>query len=185
MKILLFAGSLRKDSLNKKLARVSAHFLATLPSVEVQYLDLKDYEIPVYDGDLESDSGIPKAVRELGEQITAADALVISTPEYNASIPGILKNVIDWLSRMRPIPLKGKHLFLTAASPGALGGVRSLWATRIPFENLGTYVFPEMLGVPKADQQLAGGEKLADVKLQTTLETYLTNYVNYVKKTLV
>jgi len=184
VRVLIFAGSLRKDSLNKKFARVSRQFLTTIPGVEVEFVDLKDYNIPVYDGDIEATMGVPAEIIKLGQQITNADAMVISTPEYNGSMPGILKNVVDWISRLKPVPFRGKHLFLTAASPGALGGVRSLWATRMPFENLGTHVYPEMMGLPKAHEQLTSEEKLADLKLQATLENHLTQYVEYVKKTL-
>lgn len=184
MKILIFAGSLRKNSLNKKLARISRQFLLSLPQIEVEMIDLKDYVIPVYDGDIEEASGIPADVVKLGQQIVNADALIISTPEYNGSMPGILKNVVDWISRIRPVPFKGKHLLLTAASPGALGGVRSLWATRMPLENLGVHVYPEMMGLPKAHEQLLSEGKLLDPKLQANLENLLTHYIEYVKKTL-
>jgi NAD(P)H-dependent FMN reductase len=184
MKILIFAGSLRKDSYNKKMARISRHFLSGLKDVETEMIDLRDYPMPVYDGDCEVDLGVPDSVVKLGEKIAAADALVISTPEYNGSIPGILKNTIDWLSRIKPVPLSGKHLFLTATSPGALGGVRSLWHSRVPFEVLGVHVYPDMLGVPKAHEQVMSGEKLADAKLQATLENFLSRYVEFVGKTL-
>jgi NAD(P)H-dependent FMN reductase len=183
MKVLIFAGSLRKDSYNKKMARISRHFLLSLKDLEIEFVDLKDFPMPVYDADIEAE-GIPDSVTQLGQKIAAADALVISTPEYNGSIPGILKNTIDWLSRLKPVPLTGKHLFLTAASPGALGGVRSLWHTRVPFEVLGVHVYPDMLGVPKAHEQVMSEEKLADAKQQALLEKFLTQYVEYVKKTL-
>lgn len=183
MKVLIFAGSLRKDSYNKKIARISRHFLSTMSDLEIELIDLKDYPMPVYDGDIEA-AGIPDGVTKLGQKIAWADALVISTPEYNGSIPGILKNTIDWVSRLKPVPWTGKHLFLTAASPGALGGVRSLWHSRQPFDVLGVHVYPDMLGVPKAHEQVMSEEKLVDPKQQALLEKFLTQYVEYVRKTL-
>src|SRR6185312_5208904 len=142
MKILVFAGSLRKGSFNKLFAREAMRLLSSR-GVETEFVDLQPLAIPVYDGDLEEASGVPAGVRTLSDKILAADALLISTPEYNGSIPGILKNTVDWLSRLKPVCLTGKHLLLIAASPGALGGIRSLWHSRQPFEVLGTHVFPE------------------------------------------
>ena len=99
MKILIFAGSLRRDSLNKKFAREALRLLSAKPGIETEFVDLQPLGIPVYDGDLEEASGVPAGVQELARKILAADALVISTPEYNGSIPGVLKNGIDWASR--------------------------------------------------------------------------------------
>ncbi|MFN3454619.1 MAG: NADPH-dependent FMN reductase, partial [Pseudobdellovibrio sp.] len=125
MKTLTLAGSLRKDSFNKKIAQYAANLLQDKKlSEEVTYCDLQPLEIPVYDGDVEGKSGLPLGVVRLIEHITQADALVISTPEYNGSIPGVLKNVLDWISRHKPNPLAGKHVLLLAASPGTLGGIR-------------------------------------------------------------
>ena len=120
MKLLIFAGALRADSCNKKFAR-EAFRLARELGAEGEFVDLKDYPMPVYDGDIETASGIPAGTAALGKKILAAEALVISTPEYNGSIPGVLKNVIDWLSREKTVSLSGKHLLLLAASPGRLG----------------------------------------------------------------
>lgn len=175
MNFLFFAGSLRTDSLNKQYAR-EAMRLARELGVGAEFIDLRDYAMPVYDGDIEASSGIPDSVKKLGLKIAGADAVVISTPEYNGSIPGILKNVVDWLSRDKPVSITGKHLLLLAASPGAMGGIRALWHTRQPFEAIGVHVFPNMLGLSSAgaafDEQGRLKEEKAAQQLKKTLEQF-------------
>jgi NAD(P)H-dependent FMN reductase len=149
MKVLSFAGSLRTGSTNKKLAREAVRLLGAPLLARAEFVDLRDYPMPVYDGDLER-NGIPDAVGRLGAKIAEAPALIIATPEYNGGISSVLKNTVDWLSRVRPMPLAGKHLLLLSASPGGFGGVRGLWHSRVPFEALGVYVFPEMMSLPNA-----------------------------------
>lgn len=180
MNLLVFAGSLRADSCNKKFAREALRLIKEM-GVDGEFLDLKDYPMPVYDGDIESTSGIPESTRKLGKKIAAADALVISTPEYNGSIPGILKNVVDWISRERPVSLGGKHLLLLAASPGALGGMRSLWHTRQPFEVLGVHVFPGMMALPDAYHAFDGEGRLKDAKTVERLQKLLGEFIAYLK----
>ncbi len=182
MKILLFAGSLRRDSLNKKFAREARRLLSARPGVETEFVDLQPLAIPVYDGDVEEASGVPAGVQELAKKIAASDALVVSTPEYNGSIPGVLKNVIDWLSRLKPVSVSGKPLLLLAASPGALGGIRSLWHTRQPFEVLGTHVFPEMMGVPLAHQVFDDAGALKDAKLVERLDGLLERFLAHARR---
>lgn len=184
MKILTFAGSLRKDSLNKKLCHVAAEIVHKNNLGEVHFVDLQPLNIPVYDGDFETSQGIPAGVMNLGKQIAAANALIICTPEYNGSIPGSLKNVIDWLSREKPVPLTGKPTLLLAASPGALGGVRSLWHSRQPFEVLNTQLYPEMMGVPKAHEAILASNTLADAKMQLNLERLIKDFTAHATKFL-
>jgi chromate reductase, NAD(P)H dehydrogenase (quinone) len=175
MKIALFAGALRRDSLNKKLAREAAR-LAAARGHAVDFIDLQPFALPVYDGDIEA-AGMPAAVGELSKRLLAADALIVSTPEYNGSIPGSLKNTIDWLSRVKPVAFADKPLLLLAASPGALGGVRSLWHTRQPFEVLGAHVFPDMLGVPKAHEAFDEAGLLKDPKTVERLQGLLDRFL--------
>lgn len=182
MKILLFAGSLRRGSLNKKFAREAARLLSARPDLQVEFVDLQPLAIPVYDGDVEESAGVPAGVQELARRILAADALVISTPEYNGSIPGVLKNTVDWLSRLKPVSVSGKHLLLLAASPGALGGVRSLWHSRQPFEVLGAFVFPEVLGLPRAHEAFDDAGRLLDAKLVERLQGLLDRFVAHARR---
>jgi chromate reductase, NAD(P)H dehydrogenase (quinone) len=133
MNILSFAGSLRKDSSNKKFAREAVRLLEQNSQMRAEYLDLRDYPMPVYDGDIERNEGVPNIVTRLGGKIAQTHALIVATPEYNGSISSVLKNTIDWVSRLKPMPLAGKHLLLLSASPGAWGGIRGLWHSRVPF----------------------------------------------------
>jgi len=149
MKILAFAGSLRRDSYNKKFAREAVRLSAAQGEARAEFVDLRDYPMPLYDGDRERE-GIPDSVVALGTRISEADALIIATPEYNGSISSVLKNTVDWLSRIKPVPLAGKHLLLLGASPGGWGGVRGLCHSRVPFEALGVHVFPQMMSLPGA-----------------------------------
>lgn len=179
MRILSFAGALRADSLNKKLAGEALR-LATEVGATGEFIDLKDFPMPLYDGDIEATSGLPAGVKALGAKIAAADGLIIATPEYNGSIPGVLKNVVDWLSRDKPMSLAGKHLLLLAASPGALGGVRGLWHTRVPFEALGMHVFPGMMGLPGAATAFDDNGRLKEEKPLAQLKALVEQYVKHV-----
>ncbi len=180
MKLLIFAGALRADSCNKKFAREALR-LAQALGAEGEFIDLKDYPMPVYDGDIETASGIPAGTAALGRKILAADALVISTPEYNGSIPGVLKNVIDWLSREKTVSLTGKHLLLLAASPGRMGGVRSLWHSRQPFEVLGVHVYPGMMGLSDAYNAFDAQGRLKDAKTAEQLKQTLAQFIQHVQ----
>lgn len=182
MKILAFAASLRTASFNRKLIRQAVTILRVVPDVEVDSADFREFDMPMYDGDLEARDGIPAGGRELIRRVQEADALVISTPEYNGGIPGTLKNAIDWASRTDPIPFEGKPILLIGASPGGLGAVRSLWHTRVPLETIGAYVYPEMMGVPRAHQAFDGSGNLHDANLLSRLQGLLLSYIDFVRK---
>lgn len=146
VKILALAGSTRSDSLNKRLlAAVAA--LADPATAEVEIVDLRDYPLPLYDGDLEEAEGVPENALVLKRKFLDADALLISTPEYNTSLPGVLKNAIDWISRpVEGVPwlaeIRGQVLGAMSASPGSTGGMQALAHLRQMFSNLGAYVVP-------------------------------------------
>lgn len=178
MKILCFAGSLRSGSLNKKYVGVAAGILRSMEGVEVRTVDLADFPMPVFNQDIQ-DKGFPQAVVDLAAEVKAADALVISTPEYNGSISSVLKTTIDWLSRDPLNPWPGKHVCLLGASPGALGAVRGLWHSRQPFEVLGCHVYPEMSGLPRAHEAFDAEGKLKDGTSQERLKKLLTGYVKH------
>lgn len=182
MKILAFAASLRAASLNRKLIQQAVAMLRAVPGVDVDLADFRDFEMPMYDGDLEARDGIPAGGREFIRRIHEADGLVISTPEYNGGIPGTLKNAIDWASRADLIPFDGKPILLIGASPGGLGGVRGLWHSRVPLETLGAHVYPEMMGVPHAHQAFTDNGSLQDPKLLSRLQTLLLSYRDFVQK---
>jgi len=181
MKILAFGGALRTGSSNKKFAAEALRVAKTL-GAEGEYIDLRDYPMPVYDGDIEANEGIPENTKKLSAKIKEADAIIISTPEYNASIPGMLKNVIDWLSRDKPVALTDKHLLLLAASPGALGGVRVLWNARQPFEQLAMHVYPGMMGLSDSANSFDESGKLKDEKKLAQLTKLLEGFIKHVKR---
>src|SRR3990167_4033042 len=132
--ILVFAGSARRESLNKKLARTAADSARTT-GAEVTLLDLRDYPIPLYDGDLEAESGVPENARALRRLMAIHHGLIVVSPEYNGFITPLLKNTLDWISRPDGAEdgltlYRDKVALVLSASPGALGGLRSLQLIR-------------------------------------------------------
>lgn len=178
MKLLLFAASLRKDSLNRKLAALAAD-AARASGAEVDHADFHDFDMPLYDGDLEGAEGLPKGAIALRDRITAADGLVIVTPEYNHSIPGTLKNAIDWISRARPVPLKSRPVLLLSASTGLGGGSRGAWALRVPLEYLGAFLFPDQFELAKAGDAFDAAGRFVDPKRQARLEALVKEYLAF------
>jgi len=154
-KILAFAGSTRVDSFNKKLVRVAAAG-ASDAGADVTVIDLLDFPMPLYDGDLEQREGLPLNARKLRGMMAANDGLLISSPEYNSSISGVLKNTIDWTSRQtdedRVDCFKGKIAGLMSASPGRLGGLRGLVHVRAILENMGVIVIPNQVAISQANE---------------------------------
>ena len=114
--LLTISGALRKGSYNRKLLREATRAFGPAEVIEA------DLNLPLYDGDLEQAQGIPAAVQTLADQILRADAIVISSPEYNKGIPGVLKNALDWISRVKGAVLKGKPTVLVSAAAGRTGG---------------------------------------------------------------
>src|SRR5262249_3507420 len=136
MRLLAFAASLRDGSLNRKLLHVAVA-VARGAGAEVDLAHFREFSMPPYDGDENERIGLPPGASLLTERVRAADAVMIAAPEYNYSISGALKNAIDWVSRARPMPWRGKSLYLLSASPSPIGGIRGLWQTRIPLEGCG------------------------------------------------
>ncbi|MFI8104603.1 NADPH-dependent FMN reductase [Streptomyces sp. NPDC086023] len=168
VRLLVFGASLRAGSLNTRLAALVAR-LAAEAGAAVDLARLADFPMPVYDGDIEAETGLPEGALALRERIASCDAFVISSPEYNASVPGVLKNAVDWVSRVRPQPFKDKHALLVSASPSMVGGNRGLWALRVPLEHLGCRVYPDMFSLAKAHEGFTGTGDLADGALQGRL----------------
>jgi len=172
-KILALAGSLRRDSFNKKLVRIAAES-ARKAGAEVTFVDLRDYPLPLFDEDLEK-QGTPSQATALKKLMIESDGFLIASPEYNSSISGALKNAIDWASRPAPgetplVAFKGKVAALMAASLGALGGLRGLVTVRSILGNIGVIVLPDQVAVPKASEAFDSDGKLKDPKQQTQIE---------------
>ena len=173
VKILAFAGSTRRDSFNKKLVRVAAAG-AREAGAEVTMLDLADLPLPLFDQDLETAEGLPENAKRLKTLMAENDGFLISSPEYNSSISGVLKNAIDWASRREPDeePLAafgGKAVGLMSASPGALGGLRGLVHVRSILGSLGMLVLPQQKAVGGAHKAFADDATLADPKVQAAV----------------
>ena len=181
MKLLYFAGSLRKDSLNKKLLSVAKSLTEEAKLAETTQVDIKILNIPIYDGDIEKEA-FPETVRKLGEMVTAADGLVIASPEYNGSISSPLKNTIDWLSRLKPVPLEKKPVLLMGASPSNFGASRGIVHSRAPLDKLSAYVFPENMFLPKAHEAFTDSGDLKDEKTKKRLVDLLKKYAEFVQK---
>lgn len=179
IKVLVFAASLRAESLNRKLAALAARLSGKYGAI-VDLASMRDFDAPSYDGDVETSQGIPPGPSELHRRLTDADAYIIASPEYNFSMPGVLKNVIDWTSRFRPQPFDGRHALLMSASPSLAGGNRGLWSLRLPLEHLGSRVFPDMFSLSAAHKAFAGDD-LADPALQARFDKTLQAFLSIVE----
>lgn len=177
VKLLAMPGSARRDSLNRRLLKVLV-LGAEKAGAEVTLFDPREHPMPLYDGDLETDEGLPPAAARLQAMFAEHHGLLLATPEYNGFFPPLVKNSFDWLSRPLPdgsgrpgtVHVRGKPAGIVAASPGALGGIRSLQHTRQYLSNLGFLVVPEQAGVPKADTLLDASGALADERLRASVE---------------
>ena len=180
IRLLVFAGSMREESLNGKLARLAARVITDHQGIAT-LATMKDFECPSYDGDLEVTSGIPEGAARFRDALNAANAFVICSPEYNAAMPGVLKNAIDWASRYRPQPFSEKHGLLMSASPSMIGGNRGLWSLRVPLEHLGANIYPEMFSLAQAHQSLDGDGELVNGELAKRFESTLVNFLDLVE----
>jgi chromate reductase, NAD(P)H dehydrogenase (quinone) len=157
LKILVIPGSLRTGSLNARLAAAAAHQFAQA-GAEVTRISLADFPLPIYDGDLQSKSGVPKSAVNLKRMIGAHHGVLIVTPEYNASVPPLVKNTIDWVSRVhdaneaRGQVFRGRAFAIAAASESRLGGTRSLAALRLILTACHAMVIPNQLALSFAGQ---------------------------------
>jgi chromate reductase, NAD(P)H dehydrogenase (quinone) len=149
IRFLVFAGSLRVDSLNAKLASLAARMVEKHGG-KVDLGRMEEFDAPSYNHDVQQLGGFPPGAEEFHRRLATNDAFIIISPEYNASMPGILKNAIDWVSRYHPQPFNERHGLLLSASPSMTGGNRGLWSLRIPLEHLGARVFPDMFSLAQA-----------------------------------
>ena len=171
-KILAFAGSTRIGSFNKKLVRVAVD-AAREAGAQVTLIDLREFPLPLFDGDLEDAQGLPDNAKKLKALMREHDGFLISSPEYNSSISGVLKNSIDWCSRAETddepplVCFRGKVAALMSASPGALGGLRGLVTVRSILGNIGVMVLPDQVAVGAAHEAFDDAGHLKDAKRAT------------------
>jgi chromate reductase, NAD(P)H dehydrogenase (quinone) len=182
-KILIIPGSLRTGSHNVRLAALAAKELALLEA-EVTRISLEDYTLPLFDADLASASGLPAAAVALKRVLLAHNGVFITSPEYSASVTPLIKNTIDWISRVRDpgepayAAFKGRVFAIGAAANSGLGGTRSLMALRQILEfGCGALVIPEQIAVPRAEQAFDEMDNLKDDALATALKAAMRRLV--------
>lgn len=185
VKILAFSGSTREGSWNRKLVAVAAQ-AAREAGAEVTLIDLRDYALPLYDGDLEAKEGLPDAAVALKTLFKDHQGLLIASPEYNSGFSGVLKNTIDWVSRQHGeesglVPYRGKVAALLAASPGGLGGIRGLAMLRLILNGLQVMVIPQQHALSRAGQAFAEDGSLADEGQQKAVATVARRLVETVR----
>jgi chromate reductase, NAD(P)H dehydrogenase (quinone) len=181
VRLLAFAGALRTGSFNRKLIALAAAHATTL-GAEVDLLDLREIPLPPYDGDIETGPGLPAEAKAFRERIAKANAIFISTPEYNHSIPGTLKNVIDWASRPPAQPFRGKVAGIVAASPGPYGGSRALPDLRKVLATLGVLVVPAQLALARAGDMFGPEGNLRDPGIRSSLEGVVKDVIDLATK---
>ena len=175
VRIVAFAGSLRSDSYNKKLIRIAAAG-ARAAGAAVTEIDLRDMPMPLYDGDVQRDHGLPPNAKVFKRALIEHHGILISSPEYNSAISGVLKNAIDWASRTEAnepplVAFKGKIAGLVSASTGHLGGVRGLAALRSILSNIGVMVIPTQMAISRANDAFEPDGKLKDERHQAAVES--------------
>lgn len=164
--VLALSGSTRDDSFNKKLLQEAAQF-AKQAQATVTMVNLRDYPMPLYDGDLEAKDGMPSNALKLHNLMAQSDLIMIASPEYNGSLSAVLKNSIDWVTRSKlhgisGEAIKGKRFLLLSASPGGRGGAGSLVHLRSILEHLGGSVWQNQLSLPNANSQFDAQGNLKD-----------------------
>ncbi|MBR0758437.1 NAD(P)H-dependent oxidoreductase [Bradyrhizobium jicamae] len=184
LKILVIPGSLRSGSLNAKLAAVIAHALAQA-GADVTRISLADYPLPIYDGDLQAKSGVPKHAVDLKRMLGAHHGVLLVTPEYNSSVPALVKNTIDWISRVQdPHESRGqvfrdRAFAIAAASGNRLGGTRALAALRLILSACHATVIPNQLALSFAEQAYDDMDRLkhpADIEALQALVRQLIDH---------
>jgi len=183
IKIIAFAGSLRKDSFNHILAKTIG-MQALKAGAEVEVIELSDFDIPFFNEDLEQQGPIA-GVEALKEKIRNADGLIVASPEYNGSISGVLKNALDWVSRTGPdaVPaFANTTVALVATSPGGLGGIRGLAHARDVFVGMGALVLSQQLAVGSAYQAFNPQGELTDPGMAAQADSLAQNLVTTVSK---
>jgi chromate reductase, NAD(P)H dehydrogenase (quinone) len=168
IRLLAFAGSVRRESFNRRLLAIAVDG-ARRAGAEVTLLELRDYPMPLYDQDLELEQGIPVMAEAFRQQLMLHSGLLIACPEYNSSITPLLKNTIDWSTRIAPgkgslEAFTGKVATLVSASPGSYGGLRGLVTVRSILGNIGVIVLPGQLAVGIAHEAFDADGRLKDAR---------------------
>ena len=177
LRILVFSASLRKDSLNTKLTKLAVQVIEKNGG-KPDHADMREFDCPSFNQALESGAVFPEGAAEFRKRLLANDAFIISSPEYNGSMPGFLKNTIDWVSRFRPQPFNEKHALIMSASPSMGGGKLGLWSLRAPLETLGANVYPAMFSLATAHRAFNEEGSITDPTLSKRFEDNITAFMN-------
>ena len=177
MKFLLLSASLRRESLNSKLIQLASGIIRR-NNGEAEIAHMSEFDCGSFNQDLELSKEIPEGAVRFRDRLLANNAFIIASPEYNASMPGTLKNAIDWVSRFRPQPFNEKHALLMSASPSMVGGNRGLWSLRVPFEHLGARVFPDMFSLATAHKAFGKDGELTDATIAKRFESNLLAFMS-------
>jgi chromate reductase len=185
MNILIFAGSTRRDSVNRKLAQVAAQAVIAAGGAAT-LLELADYPMPLLSGEIEAENGPPDNAFHLQAIIAAHSGLIIASPEHNHSISALLKNTLDWVSRTSRVkgsnPFTGKVAGIIAASPGGLGGLQGLDHLERVLTALGALVLPKKVAVPNADKAFSDEGPLRDETSARRVTELAAEVVNVARK---
>jgi NAD(P)H-dependent FMN reductase len=182
IRILVLAASVRAGSLNAMLAVLAAESVERNGG-DAELASMREFDVPLYDGDLETTEGIPPGADRFRQRLELADGFIIASPEYNASIPGVLKNLIDWTSRHRPQPFNERHALLLSASPSMMGGNRGLWALRVPSSTLARVSTRICSPLPQAHRVIGSDGQITELEIRARFESNITNFMNIVEAT--
>lgn len=183
MKILGFSGSLRKDAYSKKTLKVVFEHLQK-QNVQAEIIDIRELDIPLYEGDLENEIQLPKGIKFLRKKFEEANGVIISTPEYNHATSGVLKNTLDWVSRTEFAPgvTAGKPVAMISSSDGQFGGVRAQISLYPVFNTLGMVMMPAKIYVSNVDKKFNEVGDLTDEKTKQKLEEFAEAFVAFAGK---
>ncbi|MEE4246766.1 MAG: NAD(P)H-dependent oxidoreductase [Kangiellaceae bacterium] len=186
VKLLVLAGSLRKASYNKALAKILAAS-AERAGAEVNYIELNDYPLPLFNEDDETANGIDNNALKIKAMMNEADGFIITSPEYNGSYSGALKNMVDWASRQAEgegmlESFKDKYAAIFSTSPGAFGGLRGLSQLRLLLSGLGTHLLADQIAIPKSHEAITEDGTLASDKRQASVDRVVAKLVDTIAK---
>jgi NAD(P)H-dependent FMN reductase len=177
IRLLVFSASMRMGSLNTRLATLAVDRIERNGGI-VDRAEMADFDCPSYNQGTQDQDGFPPGAAAFCRRLEDNDAFVIVSPEYNASMPGVLKNAIDWVSRYRPQPFNERHGLLMSASPSMSGGNRGLWSLRIPLEHLGARVFPDMFSLAQAHKAFSPEGRIANPQLMERFDATIKGFLD-------
>lgn len=181
MKLFMFAASLREESVNKKLIQLAARLVQTAGHT-VDMAEFSEFDLPLYNADIQNKQGFPKNVAHFIERMHNANGTIIAVPEYNFSVSGAFKNLVDWVSRVTPMPWRDQRIQLLSASPALAGGNRGLWHARVPLEACGALVAPDMFSLASAYEAFDEQGGLKNPQLQQMLANMLNGFLQIAGK---